>query len=289
MKRVWILMSVLSLLSGPSLFAEVKEIAGRDGAKLVYEEVGSDEPALVFIHCWSCNREYWRGQVKDLSQDFRLVLIDLPGHGESKPGEKIPDTVEKMAQQVVAVLDHLDLKESILVGSSMGGPIALEVARQRPKRVRGVIGVDTLQNAEFKFPKEMMEEAAAKMEADYARALREMMPRMFTPKSNPKIVEWAIAESQKSDPKVTIPLLRNFEKTDLKKLFKGAKVPIRSVNALPYSPEAQKTDVAVNRKYADFDVIEMAGVGHFLMLEKPKEFNAQLRRAIQAVLTASAE
>lgn len=70
-------------------------------------------------------------------------------------------------------------------------------------------------------------------------------------------------------------------------MMKDAHVPIRNINALPYHPDLPRTSVETNQKYADFDVIEMSNVGHFIMLEKPDEFNAKLPEAIEAVLAVS--
>jgi sigma-B regulation protein RsbQ len=70
-------------------------------------------------------------------------------------------------------------------------------------------------------------------------------------------------------------------------MMKKAKIPIRNINALPYSTDSPKTNVEVNRKYADFDAVEIDDVGHFIMLEKPQEFSTNLRKQIQAVLEAS--
>jgi pimeloyl-ACP methyl ester carboxylesterase len=64
---------------------------------------------------------------------------------------------------------------------------------------------------------------------------------------------------------------------ELGPLLASAKVPIRCVNAAPAGPMAPATNVAANKKHADFDAVIMEDVGHFLQLEKPDEFNVKLR------------
>ncbi|MFH0344709.1 MAG: alpha/beta fold hydrolase [Chromatiales bacterium] len=268
--------------------ATTGELKVKDGSLIVYDDLGSGAPTLVFIHCWSCNRHYWKNPLSEFSKDHRLVLIDLPGHGDSKAGTSPPITVNAMAEDVAAVMDHLHVKNAILVGSSMGGPIALEVARLRPQRVRGIVGVDNLHNVEMQYPKAMFENAASQMEVDYAKAVREFIPSMFAPKADPKVVTWTADQAATScEPKVCIPLFRSFPTLELKKVMRTANVPIRNINALPYSTDSPKTNVEVNRRYADFDAVEIDDVGHFIMLEKPQEFSASLREQIQAVLEAS--
>jgi pimeloyl-ACP methyl ester carboxylesterase len=59
-----------------------------DGIPIAYETRGQGAPALVFVHGWSCDRTYWAGQLEPLSRDYRVVAIDLAGHGESGVGRE---------------------------------------------------------------------------------------------------------------------------------------------------------------------------------------------------------
>ena len=60
-----------------------ESIAAADGVSLVYDVRGTGDTALVFVHCWACERSFWRGQVDHFADRFRVVAIDLPGHGAS--------------------------------------------------------------------------------------------------------------------------------------------------------------------------------------------------------------
>jgi Predicted hydrolases or acyltransferases (alpha/beta hydrolase superfamily) len=253
-----------------------------------YEIIGQGQQPLVFIHCWGCNKNYWKNQIEPLSKKYRLVLIDLPGHGKSFDVALPEWSVKSLAQSIETLIRKLGLKDVILVGSSMGGPIALQVAGDMPEAVKGIVCVDTLQNAEAKMPKEILEKAASQMEVDYAKTVREFMPMLFPDNPDPKILDWVNAEAVTSNPKATIPLMRNLADVDTVALMKAAKVPIRCVNSKPYKPTALPTAVEVNKKYADFDAIEMEGVGHFPMLERPEEFNSKFQQALDAITLASA-
>src|SRR6185369_10787554 len=92
--------------------------------------------------------------------------IDLPGHGESGLDRK-SWTVENYGDDVKTVVTKLNLKRVVLVGSSMGGPIALEAARRMPDRVVGIVPVDTLQNVDAKLPPDQLEGLFKAMEADF--------------------------------------------------------------------------------------------------------------------------
>src|SRR5687767_1979210 len=126
---------------GPShdIARTVGTVKAPDGVDIRYEVAGSGEPALVFVHGWSCDRTYWRPQIEHFSKSRRVVTLDLGGHGASSLGRK-DWTMEAFAGDVRAVVEGLGLKRVVLVGHSMGGPVSLEAARMMPDRVAAVVG-----------------------------------------------------------------------------------------------------------------------------------------------------
>jgi len=118
-----------------------------DGVPIHYSVRGKGDPALVFVHCWSCDRKLWDNQVSVFSKDHRVVTIDLPGHGESGKGRK-DWSIGGFGEDVKTVVGKLGLRRVVLIGSSMGGPVALEAARRMPERVVAIVPVDTLHNVE---------------------------------------------------------------------------------------------------------------------------------------------
>jgi len=261
-----------------------KTVLSADGSSIVYKTRGKGKTALVFVHCWGCNQKFWKYQVEPFAKDFRVVTLDMAGHGQSKDFKRGQWNVATMAQDVEAVLRELDLKEAVLVGSSMGGPISLQVAADMPDRVRGVACVDTLHDAEKPMPREIFQQMVLKLKADFEKGVEAFIPFMFTDHSDPRLKEWIVSEVKTCDPKACVPLLEGLAQVDLKELMRKVQVPIRCVNSAPYRPDGFKTNREVNRKYADFDAVEMEGVGHFPMLERPDEFNGKLRQAVDSIL-----
>ena len=105
--------------------------------RLAYEERGSGEP-LLLIHGLGYDRHGW-GPLPDLlAEDFRVVLIDNRGVGESDAPEG-PYTVAQLADDVIAVLDAAGIERTHLFGVSLGGYIALELAISRPERLRKLV------------------------------------------------------------------------------------------------------------------------------------------------------
>ena len=94
-----------------------------DGAKIYYEDHGEGQP-ILFVRGWLCSSRFRQKNVLDLASEFRVVTIDLRGHGNSS---KIltGHTIRQYARDVREVIERLGLQESVLVGWSLGGPVVL--------------------------------------------------------------------------------------------------------------------------------------------------------------------
>jgi pimeloyl-ACP methyl ester carboxylesterase len=251
-----------------------------DGVEITYEVRGKGDTALVFIHGWCGDREFWKHQVEPLSADYRVVTLDLAGHGQSGKHRE-PWTVTGFAADIEAVAKKLGLKRVILVGHSMGGPIALATAKRLPGVVVGVIGVDTLQDAEYKFPEEQAKAFLAAFEQDFKATWRMGMQGMLPEKADPKLVEWLAAKCDLADQKMAIAVMRDIGQLDEKLLLQEAKVPVRCVNSAGGFMFHTPTAIETNKKYADYKAVLIDDVGHYPMLEKPDEFNAKLREVLK--------
>ncbi|MGA3081554.1 MAG: alpha/beta fold hydrolase [Terracidiphilus sp.] len=117
------------------------------GAKLAFRDAGSGLP-VVFLHPTPLDGEYWRPLIEDLA-GVRAIVPDLRGHGNSQLGSLpvggfslVPDapvlTMARLAADLLALLDHLNLPDALFAGCSIGGYVLLEIWRQAPERVRGL-------------------------------------------------------------------------------------------------------------------------------------------------------
>src|SRR5579862_816857 len=92
-----------------------------NGNKIHYVTAGAGSHTIVFVHCWAGNLGFWREQVPALADKARLVLIDLPGHGQSDS----PLTgygMDYFAGAVLSVMQDARVDQATLIGHSMGGP-----------------------------------------------------------------------------------------------------------------------------------------------------------------------
>jgi pimeloyl-ACP methyl ester carboxylesterase len=111
------------------------------GRRIAYEVHGEGERVLVLIHGLLMNRHMYDRLAPEMAaRGNRVVTIDLLGHGESdRPAEMVHYGMDFFAQQVVALLDHLDADQAAIGGTSLGANTTLTIARSNPDRVRGML------------------------------------------------------------------------------------------------------------------------------------------------------
>lgn len=250
-----------------------------DGVPIAYDVRGAGEPALVFIHCWSCDRTFWREQVEVFATDHQVVTMDLAGHGESGRNRE-RWSVSGLAGDVEAVVESLGLERVILIGHSMGGPVALAAAARMPKRAAGVVAVDTLHDVEANWSEQDREQIIGAFEKDFDGAMDRFVRMLVRADVDPQLLEEMVERGQAVDRTAAVDLMRNFADLDLGDLLRAVEVPVRAINAAPAPPFQPATEVEANRKYADFDVVLISDVGHYIQLERPAFFNQRLRETL---------
>jgi len=116
--------------------------ADLDGSKLHYYDIGdkSKKNAMVFIHGWTGNVELWNASYSAFPK-YRVIVVDLIGHGKSDQPQT-EYTMELFARGVDAVLKKAGVSKAILIGHSMGMPVARQFYRAHPERVLGIVNVD---------------------------------------------------------------------------------------------------------------------------------------------------
>jgi pimeloyl-ACP methyl ester carboxylesterase len=257
-------------------------VAATDGVEIAYTTRVSGSPALVFIHGWMCNQTFWSEQVDVFSPSHTVVTIDLPGHTGLSGTDRQGWPLMAYGGDVQSVVEHLDLAEVILVGHSMGGPVALEAARLMPDRVIGVIGVDTLQDAEFEYQPGQAEAFLGPFRSDFPGACSRFVTAMFADGADPALVEGVESQMCSGSPEIGLALMEQYSEYDLGAALAAVDIPVSCVNASMWP-----TNIEGNRTYCDdFDAVIVEGPGHFLMMESPEIFNAHLGLVVAEISEA---
>ena len=256
----------LALTEATSRFAKL------DGLRVHYKSYGKGRDALVFVHGWTCNMSFWDGQVPAFESRTRVVVIDLPGHGESdKP--QVDYTMDLFARSINAVLRDAGVDRAVLVGHSMGTPVIREFYRKYPQKTLALVIVD---GPLLPFgDKKMLEQFIAPLRGPgYKEAAGRFIDNMFGPNATAEM-RAEIKNSMLSTPQaVAISAIEGM--TD-ESIWKQDKINVPALAIMAKSPfyradtEQSYRDIAPK---LEFQVWE--GVGHFLMMEKPRGFNEAL-------------
>lgn len=252
-----------------------KTCTAPDGVTIVYSAAGAGDDALLFVHGGLADRSFFDQQFHAFSDKYRVIALDLAGHGESDR-KRSTWGIPQFATDVKAVADAEQLKRVVLFGNSLGGPVALEAALLLPGRVLAVVGIDTFQNLgrpetpeDKRQAAEALRQRAEAFRRDFAGSTKAMVRMLFHPDADP----WLIAEAERrmlrTSPEVAVAMLASLADYDLGSSARKLTVPLRAINGDLYP-----TDVQAARKVtADFDAVVMTHMGHYPMLERPDEFN----------------
>ena len=264
---------LLSAIAHSDPITPTQITTAEDGVEIHFEILGTGSPALVFIHGWNCDRSYWSAQLPFFAATHQVVAIDLAGHGDSGVSRETW-SMANFGADVTAVADALQLEDIILVGHSMGGPVALEAARLLKGRVNMVIGADTLSDVSLRYADEQLAGMLAAMAADFSGTVEGLVrSSFFLPTSEPALIDQIASDMSAAPPAAGIGAFEGFARwfnEDVEQTLADIDVPIRLINS-DYRPTNTLAGQALT---ASFEATLMSGVGHFVMQEDPAQFNA---------------
>jgi pimeloyl-ACP methyl ester carboxylesterase len=245
-----------------------------------YVVEGKGPHAIVFIHGWACNAGFWREQVPALAGRARLILIDLPGHGQSdKP--QTDYTMDYFARAVLAVMRDAHVQKATLVGHSMGAPVICRVYAQAPEKVAALVAVDGLLRRPKMQPEQVEQFVGPYRTPDYRQHATRFIDSMF-PNPGSEALRDRVREEMLMTPQHVMRgamdnmFSSNQSAWDLAKV----NVPVLVINAKsPMWTSEYEAYVRSLSPQTDYRVID--GPGHFLMLEKPAQFNAALANMLK--------
>ena len=268
----------LILLAFSSCTKEPENVAiSSDGLEIRFDVQGEGDPTLVFIHGWCCDRTYWDAQVPHFSKKYKVVAIDLVGHGESDINRKVW-SMEMLGKDVVAVIKQLGINNVVLIGHSMVGSVVLDAAQMIPERIVGLVGVDTFGRIRGPMPQDEIEKSLVRYQTNFSDSIAALVRRvMFTPNSDPVLIEKIASDMAAAPPEVGLSELIELFKYDFVSAVQQIEVPIRCINA-----NRNEKNVKEAQQYThSYDVVAMSNVGHFVMMEDPETFIRLLEEIIQ--------
>ena len=252
----------------------------RDGVELAYDTLGragGDAPTVVLVHGWAGNRTYWASQIDLLAERHQVVALDLGGHGESGSGRD-DWNLRAFGDDVVAVIEEVGADDVALVGHSMGGDAIVYAAGSLGGRVRGLVWVDAFRSLGQE-PTSSADDVAAFVAPfceDFPAAVDRFARSLFPEGADAALVDRVAADMAAIRRDAALGSLGYALNREPPLLAALAKLtgPVVAIN-----PDVAPTDVESLRRHG-VEPIVLTGVGHFLMLEDPEQFNPVLVDAL---------
>ncbi len=152
------------------------------GIEMAYDDRGQG-PMVVLLHGFPFDRSMWREQAEALADDYRVITPDLRGMGETHGGDG-PATMDEMAHDVAALLDHLGVVRAVVGGLSMGGYVTLAFYRRHRLRARALVLADTRPGADTDEARRTREEQAQKILSEGTGTIAEdFLKKVLTPET----------------------------------------------------------------------------------------------------------
>jgi pimeloyl-ACP methyl ester carboxylesterase len=243
------------------------------GNRIHYVTAGKGSRTVVFIHCWAGNLGFWREQVPALAEQARLVLIDLPGHGRSdKP--QTAYTLDFFADAVLAVLRDAGVDKAVFIGHSMGAAVLCRVHHQAPEKFAALVSVDGLLCRPPGTPAEARALVGPFASSQYLDHAKGFIGTFFPFPGVETLRERVMSEMLATPQHVMLGAMMGMFGPDQPDwILQKVNVPVLVVNApSPLWNDGYENYVRSLSPRSDY--VLMDGASHFLMLEKPAEFNA---------------
>jgi pimeloyl-ACP methyl ester carboxylesterase len=266
--RIVALMILISIAAArPALAANV------DGANIHWTSTGSG-PAIIFVHGWTCDESSWEGQVPTFSKGYRVITLDLPGHGKSDLPKDGTFSMALFARAVEAVRREAKVERAVFVGHSMGTPVIRTYALMYPSRVAGLVLADGL----VQIAGGPAIARPRMIGAEGLKARENMVRSMFGPATTPQLQQHILkmmlgTKEATADGAMTATWDPSWVKND------PITVPVLGV----YAARPLASREAISRIFPKVEYHEIPGSAHFLMMEKPDEFNQLLTAFLRRV------
>lgn len=238
--------------------------------------------AVVFLHGFLETKEIWAPFAKQLSGSYRVITVDLLGHGKTDCLSYV-HTMEEIAEAAHAVLTHLRLRKYFLVGHSLGGYVCLALAESFPDNVRGLCMFHSTANADGKQKKMDRDRAIKVVKRNTGIFINESVPNLFNTGYKPykreieKIKKMAMATSKQG----IVAALEGMKiRLDREIILKFAPYPVFYIigekdNILPYENLIAQAGLAEKGSY-----LLLKNVGHMGFLESKKETCLAIKKFI---------
>lgn len=268
-------------LPAKSFMSKTLKTISTDSLEISYTKYGKGNNLILFIHGWSCDQTYWKNQIEFFKNNYQVVTLDLGGHGNSGTNRK-NWTILSFGDDVVSVVNQFKCRSLYLVGHSMGGMVALDAASKLDNKSIRLFLVDQIKNKYWPVPEEKVQNFLKPFRENFKNHTKEWVKTNdnFVEDSDPELIEWISTDMSNAPPEIAIPSIhdtftRNFDET-------VAQLRKRNISMTLINNKESIEKDKLELMQLGFRIEIIPKVGHFIMMEKPEEFNQRLLELIKS-------
>jgi sigma-B regulation protein RsbQ len=238
-----------------------------DGVPIHSTLNGTGSKAVILIHGWTCDTTSWDQQIPALSKNYKVVAIDLPGHGKSGLPKQF--SMDVFSRAIEAVRSEYKIERAVFAGHSMGSPVILHYLQKYPQHVAGLVFVDG-----------SITPPAAGSNSNFAdqfagpngpKARESFIKSMFSAATTPEMQKHILSMMLSAPEQTAVNAIKAaMDPTS----YKSEIVTLPALGI--YQANAGGMDDYMKTHYPNLEYHKVPGTGHFLMMEKPDEFNRLL-------------
>lgn len=261
------------------------KFTGSSGIEWDYTLEGENSDVLLFIHGWGIDKRIWRQQTKYFADDFKVLSLDLPGHGESTWQEA---NLADMAKDIFQFLEKNNITQITTVGSSLGGLLTLKLYETNANAFKRMILVGSMpkfsKSDDYPYGLDVtkMRKLHTQLDTDYPSIVNVFFRSLFTKEERAsRRFKW-LQKFRQTDSVPMQPALVEYldilEHEDLRHVFPAIDVPTQIITGrqddiCSLETVAYLQEIKPDAQYDFFDKC-----GHFPFLSKPHEFNDILEK-----------
>ena len=252
-------------------------VNSKDGLKIAYSKYGNGSDLIVFVHGWSCDRSYWDNQIDYFRSDYKVVTIDLGGHGESGTTRE-NWTISSLGDDVVSVIELFEYENLFVVGHSMGAMVIVDAASKINTPNISLFLVDLLKNKYWPLPEENFESFIKPFRKDFQAQTKKWVSSMFKDGTDPELVNSITSDMSNAPSEIAIPILKDLWVRDFDPTISLLNKKEAKMTLINSDQGKTKED---ELKEMGFEITYIPGTGHFIMNEAPNNFNRHLQSLIK--------
>lgn len=267
----------------PPKIDEKLETLALDGGELAFrrsDATPGDEAPLVLVHGWCSNMHSLACQFEAFARTRPVLAVDLRGHGTSASMAG-PYTVNQLAGDVLALIDHVGWQGAAIAGHSMGGAVAMEAIRMMPGAFSSVVLLDGFGCFPDPERNQLGETLLAQVETVGLSAVFQILVEQFffLPGADEAVKAWVHNELASTDPEMATALYRDLLDWDGAGAACACRVPVLNLVAqAPFNPQHRFAEVCPHALGG-----QTVGAGHFHVFEVPGQVNSMMAAFLDRV------